>query len=210
MFSAPVTGVITLATVLTSILAFSNGNVYYRFLYNPYQVKHSNEYYRLLSHTLIHADWGHLAFNMIAFFSFGSFMEEFLGAAYGVPKGRILLLVLYIGGALIASVPGLRKHGDNPNYNAVGASGAVSAVMMAFMIMFPLARISFFFAIPMPAYIGALLFLGLEHYLQKRGGTNIAHDAHIWGALGGFIFVLFMDAEYITGFFRTIAASWGL
>lgn len=207
MFTLSITIVLTLLIVITSIQAFNNSNIYYKFIFNPYQVVKNGEYYRVFSHVLLHADWGHLAFNMFAFFSFGRFLEGYFTDKYGSALGSVLFLALFFGGTFIASIPALRKHGNNPNYNAVGASGAVSAVMMAFMIMFPLERISFFFAIPMPAYVGALLFFVFEHFMQKRGGTNIAHDAHIWGALGGLFFVVLLDYNYLINFFTSIYLS---
>jgi membrane associated rhomboid family serine protease len=145
---------------------------------------------------------------MITFYSFGSFLEQHFYELWGQQKGIVLFLVLYIGGAIVASLPALRKHSDNSSYNAVGASGAVSAVMMAFMIMFPLAELRFFLLIPMPAYIAALVFFAMEHFLQKKGGTNIAHDAHIYGALAGILFVVLLDLNYIFKFFAQIHASW--
>jgi membrane associated rhomboid family serine protease len=145
---------------------------------------------------------------MITFFSFGSFLEQYFYALWGQQKGMILFLVLYIGGTIVASLPALRKHSDNSSYNAVGASGAVSAIMMAFMIMFPMAQLRFFFLIPMPAYIGALVFFAMEHFLQKKGGTNIAHDAHIYGAMAGIIFTMVLDFDYLIMFFQQIRNSW--
>jgi membrane associated rhomboid family serine protease len=207
MFTLSITLVITALIVIASIQAFNNANLYYKLIFNPYQVVKNGEYYRIFSHVLLHADWAHLAFNMFAFFSFGRFLEQYFTNVYGLTLGRVLFLALFLGGTLIASIPALRKHGNNSSYNAVGASGAVSAVMMAFMIMFPLARISFFFAIPMPAYVGAILFLVFEHFMQKRGGTNIAHDAHIWGALGGLVFVVLLDYHYLINFFASIYQS---
>src|SRR5690606_5574463 len=116
------------------------------------------------SHTLVHADMVHLFFNMFSFWSFGSFLEQFFRnerlfthffpelSFWGASKGILYFVILYVGGAIAATLPALRKHHDNYAYNAVGASGAVSAVMMAFMIMFPQFEIAFFFIIPCPAW----------------------------------------------------------
>ncbi|MFY7707707.1 MAG: rhomboid family intramembrane serine protease [Flavobacteriales bacterium] len=207
-FAAPLTLIITAVTAIISYQAFNNYSLFQKLLFNPWSVKNRNEYYRVLSHTLVHSDFTHLAFNMITFFSFGSFLEQYFYALWGQQKGMILFLVLYIGGTIVASLPALRKHSDNSSYNAVGASGAVSAIMMAFMIMFPMAQLRFFFLIPMPAYIGALVFFAMEHFLQKKGGTNIAHDAHIYGAMAGIIFTMVVDFDYLIMFFQQIRNSW--
>ena len=148
----PVTTIILIATGLISWQAFNNSGLYEKMMYNPYRVKHEKQYYRLLSHTLIHADFFHLLLNMFVFYSFGRIMETYLSVKYGTGNGSLLFLVLYAAGALTATLPALRKHSDNYGYNAVGASGAVSAVMMAYMILFPLSEIGFFF-IPMKAFI---------------------------------------------------------
>ena len=207
-FAAPLTLIITAATAIISYQAFNNYSLFQKLLFNPWSVKNRNEYYRVLSHTLVHSDFTHLAFNMITFYSFGSFLEQYFYKLWGQQNGMILFLVLYVGGTIVASLPALRKHSDDSSYNAVGASGAVSAIMMAFMIMFPMAQLRFFFLIPMPAYIGALVFFAMEHFLQKKGGTNIAHDAHIYGALAGILFVVLLDIDYLVRFFTQIRESW--
>ena len=215
-----VTYVIIGVTVLVSIMAFNNASLYQQLIFNPYTVKHSKQYYRILSHTLLHADWTHLAFNMYTFYSFGTFLEIVFSNPnvfqrffpdhqfWGIQVGYLYFILLYLVGAVVASLPAMRKHSDNISYNAVGASGAVSAVIMAFMIMFPTLEIRMFFAIPMPAYVGALIFFGIEHYLQRRGGTNVAHDAHIYGALGGIVFIAIIQPSFIVEFFTKIIASW--
>jgi membrane associated rhomboid family serine protease len=168
---------------------------------------------------LVHADWTHLIFNMFTFYSFGTFMEKvFISEGlfesffpelsfWGYSSGQLFFVMLYVLGGAFATLPSLRKHGDNYGYNAVGASGAVSAVMMAFMIMFPTFEISFFLFIPMPAWIGALVFLGLEHYLSRNQRSNIAHDAHIWGALFGVLFVIALNPRFLGLFVEKVLAT---
>jgi membrane associated rhomboid family serine protease len=199
----PVTTIILIATGLISWQAFNNSGLYEKMMYNPYRVKHEKQYYRLLSHTLIHADFFHLLLNMFVFYSFGRIMETYLSVKYGTGNGSLLFLVLYAAGALTATLPALRKHSDNYGYNAVGASGAVSAVMMAYMILFPLSEIGFFF-IPMKAFIGVVVFFAFEHLMNRSGKTNIAHDAHIWGALFGIMFIFFLQPQSLVAFFTSI------
>ena len=99
-----------------------------------------------------------------------------------------MFIALYVLGGAAATLPSMRKHADNYGYNSVGASGAVSALLMAYMILFPLNEIAFFF-IPMPAFIGVFVFFLLEHFMKSNVRSNIAHDAHIWGALFGIVFI---------------------
>ena len=205
------TYIIIALTVFVSWQAFQNQSLFGKLLHNPYQVKHRREYYRILSHTLIHADFLHLGFNMFALYSFGTFTEEYFTFTYGLVKGEIAYILLYVFGAVTASLPSLRKHGDNIGYNSVGASGAVSAVMMAAMIILPVMKVYFFFAIGMPAYIAILVFFGFEHYMSRSGKTNIAHDAHIYGAIFGLIFIIALDFDVISRAISMIAEyPWGL
>jgi membrane associated rhomboid family serine protease len=211
--------VIIVATVVVSWQCFSNSTLFSKLLFNPYSVKHQREYYRILSHMLVHADWTHLLFNLFTFYSFGTFMEKVFTSErmfndffpelsfWGYSSGQLFFVLLYVLGGAVATLPSLRKHGDNYGYNAVGASGAVSAVMMAFMILFPTFEISFFLFIPMPAWIGALVFLGLEHYLSRNQRSNIAHDAHIWGALFGILFVAALQPRFIGMFVEKVWAT---
>jgi membrane associated rhomboid family serine protease len=204
--STPITTAILLITGIVSWLAFNNSALFDKLLNNPYKVKHQKQYYRILSHTLVHADIMHLALNLLVFYSFGQIMEISLKATYGLQAGSIYYLILYVVGAIAATLPSLRKHGDNYGYNSVGASGAVSAVMMAYMIFFPLSQLSFFFFIPMPAFLGVLVFFVFEHMMNRSGKTNIAHDAHIWGALFGILFVVVLDPNAVLRFFYSVKA----
>lgn len=219
MLSAPITLVIIAITIITSYQAFQNSVLFNKLKYSPYNVKHFKEYYRILSHVLVHADWTHLLFNMYTFYSFGVFMEkifssEAIRANYfpaldfgGMQLGMALYLGLYLVGGLVAAIPAYKKHSDNVFYGSVGASGAVSAMLMAFMLMFPDMQVAFFFLIPMPSWVGVLIFFGLEHYLQRRGGTNIAHDAHIFGALAGITYVTLLNPTIPVKFLKAVLST---
>lgn len=170
-------------------------------LMHPFRVVHFKEYHRLFSHGFVHADYMHLFFNLFVFYSFGQQIElvftqqqyfnivfpdsVFWGKAAGISR----FLMLYIGALLFATLPSIIKHRDNDLYRSLGASGAVSAVLIAFILMFPTAKLALFFVIPMPAWAAGILFFVFEGYMNKRGGTGIAHDAHIWGAVFGLIFL---------------------
>jgi membrane associated rhomboid family serine protease len=204
MFSgSPITTILLIATAFISWQAFNNSALYEKMIFNPYRVKHERQYYRLLSHILIHADFFHLGLNLLVFYSFGRIMELYLTVKYGFAAGGFLFLILYAVGALCATLPAMRKHADNYGYNAVGASGAVSAVMMSYMILFPLTEIAFFF-IPMKAFIGVAVFFLFEHFMNRSGKTNIAHDAHIWGALFGIMFIFFLQPQSLVDFFGAV------
>ena len=189
-----IVSIIIAITVLISFQTNKNPDLKQRFLYIPYQTKHNNEYYRLISHIFIHADISHLAFNMISLYFLGSTLEHRLIEFYGVQLGACYFLLLYFAGAIFASLPSFFKHQDNSSYRSLGASGAVSAVIFAAILWEPTMLLGImFFPFPIPAYIFGPIYLAIEYFAMKRGGTGIAHDAHIGGAVFGVLFVLLLD-----------------
>ncbi len=207
--TTPITFIILIGTIFVSWRAFQNSALFEKLLHNPYRVKHEKQYYRIFSHALIHADFFHLGLNMYVFYSFGTVLETYFKGMWGPSNGSLYFILLYSLGAAVAAVPSMRKHGDNYGYNAVGASGAVSAVLMAYMILNPLHLIGFFF-IPMPAFVGVFVFFLLEHFMNRSGKTNIAHDAHIWGALFGITFMFLLDANTLVNFISQVRGYLGV
>jgi len=186
--------IIIAITVLISFQANQNPDLKNRFLYIPYDVKRKNEYYRLLSHIFIHADISHLAFNMISLYILGSTLEYYLIDFYGFQLGTAYLLILYFAGAIFASLPSFLKQQDNSAYRSLGASGAVSAVIFAAILWDPSMSLGILFIpFPIPGYIFGPIYLAVEYFSMKRGGTGIAHDAHLGGAVFGILFVLLLN-----------------
>ena len=186
---------IVLLTVLISYQGFSNIKFQENSMYVPYEVKYNKAYYRMLSHIFIHADWTHLSFNMISLYFLGSFLETQWSYEFGL-MGNYEFIILYFGGALIATVWPYYRNSENPAYRSLGASGAVSSVVFATMLWYPqLELYLMFIPIPIKAYILGPLYLAVEYYSMKRGGTGVAHDAHLGGALFGILFVLLIDSN---------------
>jgi membrane associated rhomboid family serine protease len=206
MASTPLTFIILAATVFVSWRAFEQSALFEKLLHSPYRVKHQKQYYRLFTHMLVHADGIHLALNMFVFYSFGRVMESIFTLNWGSMQGGLMFIALYVLGGVAATLPSMRKHGDNYGYNSVGASGAVSALLMAYMILFPLNEIAFFF-IPMPAFIGVFVFFLLEHFMKRNVRSNIAHDAHIWGALFGILFIAVLVPQSIPRFITQVLST---
>lgn len=101
--------IIIVITVLISFQANKNPDLKQRFLYIPYQLKHNNEYYRLISHIFIHADISHLAFNMISLYFLGSTLSYYFIDYYGLQLGTAYLLILYFAGAILHLSPLFKK-----------------------------------------------------------------------------------------------------
>lgn len=97
-------------------------------------------------------------------------------------------LIMYVTALIVSTIPDYFKYKDNENYLALGASGAVSAVLFSFIILQPTRVLSIFFFLPMPGYLFGILFLVFSAYMARRGGDNIGHAAHFYGALYGIAF----------------------
>ena len=186
-----VTIIIIAVTVLVSILCFNGRLNVDSLMFNAYQVWHRKEWWRMLTSGLVHGGWGHLFFNMLTLYFFGTVVERYFAAAFGSTNGIVLYVVLYVSAIAVASIWDLFKNRDNPNYNALGASGAVSAVLFASILFDPKMGIYIYLIpIPVPGYIFAPLYLLYCWYMARRGTDNIGHTAHFWGAVYGLAFPL--------------------
>ncbi|MBL4625401.1 MAG: rhomboid family intramembrane serine protease [Flavobacteriales bacterium] len=195
---------IIIITVAVSLLSLNNREYFYRFQYNPYVVKHNKQWYRIFSHALIHGDYMHLFFNMYVLYNFGTIAEEYYIGIFGA-KGILLYGVLYVGGVMFAALPAYKKHSENSYYNSVGASGAVSAVLFASILFMPTAGLHIMFIpISIPAFVFGGLYLILEAYMDKKSNDNIAHDAHIWGALFGIVFTIILKPAIALYFIESV------
>lgn len=202
-----VTYIIIGITALISILAFSNRALFDKLLFDPYRINHLRQYYRFFTHGLVHADWTHLAINMFVLLSFGSMVEDVFIQIFGSGKGTYFYILLYVGGLLLSATPSFGKHKNNEWYTAVGASGAVSSIVFASILISPLSGIRFIF-IPfdIPAFIFGLLYLGYSAYMSRKGQDNIGHDAHFYGALYGLLYTIIIKPALLTGFINQISS----
>ena len=152
--------------------------------------------YQLLTHMFMHGSISHLVFNMFALYSFGSTLEQF----WGSKKFLFFYVSCGLGAAVINNL--VNQYFLNDIFTvAVGASGAIYGLLVAFAFMFPSAELSLMF-IPVPikakyfvpGIIAIDLFLGLKgSSIFGAGGTGVAHFAHIGGALIGFLLVLYWN-----------------
>ncbi|MFN8153450.1 MAG: rhomboid family intramembrane serine protease [Bacteroidia bacterium] len=195
--------ILLLATIGASLLAFSNEELMRKWILNPYMVQHRKQWWRMLTSGFIHADFAHLAFNMIAFYGFGMAVESYYLAVFG-DHGLFYYLILYLGGILVANAPSLAKHKNNHYYNSLGASGAVSAIIFAAILFDPWSKIYFFGIIGIPGVIFGPLYLIGEKMMSKREGTGINHDAHYWGAIFGLVYTIALKPGLILFFFDQI------
>jgi membrane associated rhomboid family serine protease len=188
--------IIVALTTLISILAFSRHEMMIKLQFNPYQVYHRKQYYRILTHALLHADWVHLFINMFVLFSFGNAVEIYFGRLEGMgvlAYPKLAYLLLYTGAVVVSSLTTLKKHKDDHWYNSVGASGGVSAVIFTSIFFAPWQNLLLYAIIPVPGILFGVLYLVYSQYMSKRASDNINHDAHFIGAVFGLLFPLLID-----------------
>ncbi len=198
-----ITIIIVVVTAIVSIICFSSEDLFRKFDFEPYDVVRKNEWYRFISHGFVHADWVHLIVNMLVFFSFGIHVESIfkgLEDSHQLFSAPLAYVVLYFGGMIIATLSTFFKRKDDPNYASVGASGAVSAVLFTSIFFSPLDKILFYGVIPMPGFVFGILYLIYSTYMGRSGRGNVNHDAHLWGAIFGFIFPLFIQPSLLLHF----------
>lgn len=216
--------IILIITVIISLMALNNQQLLTRYMFIPYDVKHHHKYYRYISHLFIHADIGHLAFNMLSLYFLGNLFLNQIGGmyynpssgetfsmdgglidSYGAVLGQIHFGILYFAGGLFATIIPFVRHQDNMHYRSLGASGAVSAVIFAAILWNPTMELQLLFIpIPIKAWLFGLIYLGIEYYMDRRGGGRVAHDAHIGGALFGVLYVLIINIDKGKEFIQAI------
>ncbi len=201
--SIDMTLIIVIITSVISIAAFSNRTLFAKLQFNPYQVYHRKEWYRIITHGFLHADWAHLIINMLVLFSFGDHVEHCFSelATFTWMKFPVLgYIIFYLLSLIVSSLVTLYKHKDDVWYNAVGASGAVSAVLFCSIFFEPRQTLLFFGIIPIKAFIFGPLYLLYSYYSGRKAADNINHDAHLLGAVFGFCFPLLIDVHLIQWF----------
>lgn len=181
------TNIIIGFTVLISWQAFNNPELMQKLLKRPYTIKRDGEYYRLVTSGFVHANFTHLFVNMFVLYQFGSFTEHLFGELFGTTFGRIAYLLFYLSAIVVASLPDYFRHQDNYVYSALGASGATSALVFAYIVFNPW---QWFIFPPLPALLFGVAYLFYSSYMDKKGGDNIGHNAHFWGALYGVTFII--------------------
>jgi membrane associated rhomboid family serine protease len=170
--------IVIITSVAASLYAWKKPEIYHKWIMNPYKVNHNNEYYRFITSGFIHADYTHLFFNMFSLYFFSRVVENAMGI--------VNFLILYIVGIMDSDLPTYFKYKNAPYYNSLGASGGVSSVIFASILLNPLSKI-YIFIIPVgiPGFIYGLLYLFFCYYMSKKGGDNINHDAHFYGSIFG-------------------------
>jgi membrane associated rhomboid family serine protease len=191
--------IIILLTIGVSVYAFYNKGITDRLSLKPNLVYHRFQVHRVLTHSLVHADWTHLLVNMYVLFVFGKVCESYF-AIYFDNKSDLYFMQLYLFSLVVSSLYSIFKYKNNVYYSAVGASGAVTAVVFSTIFFDPWNKLWFFGVIPIPGIVFGALYLGYSYYMSKKNVDNVGHDAHFTGAVFGFIYPLLIDFSLVGQF----------
>lgn len=203
------TFIIIAITSFISYRAFNNQALGEKLIFYPPAVKR-NGWYRLFSYGVLHADYTHLIFNMLTLFIFGTYIERFFKSTLGETEGGIWYIVLYVTALFISILPTYIKQKDNHYYRGLGASGAVSAVVFAYILINPMSFMGIMFIpIMLPAFLFGIIYVVLSIYLEKKQADNVNHSAHIAGGIYGILFVtilfsVLIKANMLSHFFSQI------
>ncbi|WP_224482835.1 rhomboid family intramembrane serine protease [Robertkochia aurantiaca] len=182
--------IIIAANVIASLKGFNDFSFFERYKFNIGAIRRG-EQIRTITSGFLHVDFTHLLFNMITLYFFAPIVVR----NFGDPKFVLIYIISLLFGSLLA----IFFHKDEYHYSAVGASGAVTGVLYAAILLQPGMKLMFFFIpIPIPAYIFGIGYLLYSIYGMKNRLGNIGHTAHFGGAVGGYIATLFFRPSLIT------------
>ncbi|MEM9932180.1 MAG: rhomboid family intramembrane serine protease [Bacteroidota bacterium] len=187
---APVASIIFLLTIIASVIAFRKTEWIDEYGLVPYDVLTYKQYYRLISSGFLHGNYLHLALNMITFYFFAFYLENLLG--------HWQFALLYFGGMLLSDVATMIKYRSEPNYTSLGASGAISTLVLSVIICDPGLTLKLFFSIPIPGWLFALAYMGYSLIASFRANDGINHDAHLWGAVAGIALTPLIKPEVVS------------
>jgi membrane associated rhomboid family serine protease len=182
--TAAISFAIMVITVIFSSRGFTNHSFFAKYAFEVEKVLLYRQYNRLFTSGLLHINWMHLIFNMISLYAFGG--------ALALLMPWYSFLIVYFASLLGGNLFALLVHKNHGDYTAVGASGAVNGVIFASMALFPDMTINFLFILPLPAWLYALLFVGVSIYGIRSRSDNVGHEAHLAGALIGMLIAISM------------------
>lgn len=201
--------IIVIITCLVSYGCFQDQSLRSRLSHIPYVEATDNQYYRMISSGFVHGGWVHLGINMFVLWQFGEIVERLFMSEqlFGETMGRINYLLLYLLSIIFANLATFIKHKDNRSFASVGASGAVSAILFSYMIFAPWQNIYLYGLVPIPTIIAGLAYLAYSSWASKNRQDHVDHDAHLYGAIFGFLFTIVLQPSLFSVFLNNLMAG---
>ena len=191
--------IIFAATIITSLLGlYASPKIIEKNLFRPYWFLRSKQYDTIYMSGFIHADLGHLLFNMFTFYFFAFTLELHIGT--------LEFVLLYTTGLVLSHACTYHKHKENPEYASLGASGAISAVLFAYIVYYPTTTLIILpIPIPIPAALFAVGYVAYSYWASNQQKGRINHDAHLCGAVSGLLFVAVTDFGAYSNLMRLLS-----
>lgn len=196
--TAPATMALIAANIIVSLIGFNNREMFNQNAFWIAPIKQNNQWYRFVTSGFLHVNGLHLLINMYVLYAFGTFLESKILGTGG-------FLMVYFASLLGGSAWEYVTKRDQPNFRAVGASGATSGTILAFSLFLPFATLLLFFVIPMPAIVLAIGFIGVSYYLAGKPGGLIAHGAHLGGALAGLATAILLKPQAVGNLIQQVS-----
>jgi membrane associated rhomboid family serine protease len=168
-------------TVLMSYEGFKTPSFFKKYQFHIGSIQRG-EQIRMLSSGFLHVDVPHLLFNMLTLWFFAPLVLSYFG--------NLIFVLIYLGSLIFGNLFAYFFNKHNANYRAVGASGAVTGVLYAAILLQPNMMLALFFIIPIPAYLFGILYLLYSIYGMKAQNDAIGHSVHFGGAVGGYVITL--------------------
>lgn len=187
-----ITITIIVLTSIISIMAFRDNALIEKMIFYPPAVRRG-EWYRLFTYGLLHADYMHLIFNMFTLYFFATDIERICKEQLGEGVGALCFVVLYVSALLVSILPTYFKQKENRSYHGLGASGAVSAMIFAYMLINPMNFMGILFIpVMLPAFLFGIIFILISISLDRKESGGINHSAHITGGIYGFLYMILL------------------
>lgn len=181
---------------LVSYKGFNDRVFFDKYKFNVGAIQRGQKY-RIFTSAFLHGDISHLVFNLLTLYFFAPVVITYFG--------WFSFLIVYFISLVCGSLLSLKIHERQPYYSAIGASGAITGVLYAAILLNPDAQLGLFFVIPMPAYVFGIGYLLYSIYGMKQQNDLIGHTAHFGGAIGGLLAVLILDFRVLIVHYQMVA-----
>ena len=181
--------IIIALNALCSFKGFKDRSFFESYKFNIGGIKRG-EQLRILVSGFLHVDLQHLLFNMITLYIFAGHVIHSVGPFY--------FFLIYFGSLIFGNLLSYYFHKNELYYSAVGASGAVTGILYAAILLYPGMNLYLYFIpIPIPSYVVGVGYMLYSIYGMKSRVGNIGHDAHFGGAIGGYVLTLLIAPQVL-------------